>query len=151
MPAPLGPLTPEAARARVATTVFLCLGFGALAPSLALASPLAEAVERGDLAAVEALLATEAGRARIDEPAGYGMTALLFAVQADDVDLAHWLIDSDADRVTRAMRSLQPTLPGATISITGGFDRPPLERTAAVERLFNLARTVAADLGIVLE
>ena len=58
---------------------------------------------------------------------------------------------ADADRVTRAMRSLQPTVPGATISITGGFDRPPLERTAAVERLFNLARTVAADLGIVLE
>ncbi len=58
---------------------------------------------------------------------------------------------ADADRVTQAIRSLHPALPGATISITGGFDRPPLERTAAVERLFNLARTVAADLGIVLE
>ncbi len=69
----------------------------AFLPPTVVASPLAEAVERGDMATVESLLATDAGRARIDEPSGYGMTALLFAVQADDVDLAHWLIDSGAD------------------------------------------------------
>jgi ankyrin repeat protein len=72
-------------------------GLLALQPLATLAAPLADAVERGDMATVEALLATDAGRARIDEPAGYGMTALLFAVQANEVDLAHWLIDSGAD------------------------------------------------------
>jgi ankyrin repeat protein len=76
---------------------FALLGFLALQPLYVLAAPLADAVERGDLATVESLLATDEGRARIDEPSGYGMTALLFAVQADDVDLAHWLIDSGAD------------------------------------------------------
>jgi glutamate carboxypeptidase len=58
---------------------------------------------------------------------------------------------ADADRVERAMHALTPQLAGATLAITGGFDRPPLERTAAVERLFNQAKAVAADLGIVLE
>ena len=58
---------------------------------------------------------------------------------------------ADADRVQRTMRSLTAQVPGATIEVTGGFDRPPLERTAAVEQLFNQAKAVAADLGITLE
>ena len=33
------------------------------------------------------------------------------------------------------------------MEIAGGFDRPPLERTAAVERLYNQARAVARELG----
>ena len=97
MPARLGPFARTAAPAGVAAAAAVFLSLVAVAPSSSLASPLADAVERGDIATVEALLATDEGRARIDEPAGYGMTALLFAVQADDVDLAHWLIDSGAD------------------------------------------------------
>ena len=97
MPARRGPLATDATGAGIACAAALCLSLGTIAPSLALASPLADAAERGDMATVESLLATDAGRARIDEPSGYGMTALLFAVQADDVDLAHWLIDSGAD------------------------------------------------------
>jgi glutamate carboxypeptidase len=31
--------------------------------------------------------------------------------------------------------------------VTGGFDRPPLERTAAVARLYERARAIAAKLG----
>jgi glutamate carboxypeptidase len=58
---------------------------------------------------------------------------------------------ADADRVQRTMRSLHAQTPGATLEVTGGFDRPPLERTAAVERLFNQAKAVAADLGIELK
>jgi len=76
---------------------FALLSLLAGLPLVSSASPLADAVERGDIRTIEALLATDEGRARIDEPSGYGMTALLFAVQADDVDLAHWLIDSGAD------------------------------------------------------
>jgi glutamate carboxypeptidase len=47
-----------------------------------------------------------------------------------------------ADRVQRTMRSLQPHLRGASVEVTGGFDRPPLERTAAVEHLFTQAKSV---------
>jgi glutamate carboxypeptidase len=53
----------------------------------------------------------------------------------------------DADRVTRAMQALRPQIPGAAISVTGGIDRPPFERTPAVEALFRQAQEVAANLG----
>ena len=58
---------------------------------------------------------------------------------------------ADADRVQRAMRALAPLTPGAQIEVTGGFDRPPLERTAAVVKLFEQAKAVAAEIGITLE
>jgi glutamate carboxypeptidase len=58
---------------------------------------------------------------------------------------------ADAERVQKTMRSLAPQIDGATIEVTGGFDRPPLERTAAVEKLFLQAKSVAAEIGITLE
>ncbi|HEX6163505.1 MAG TPA: M20 family metallopeptidase [Vicinamibacterales bacterium] len=58
---------------------------------------------------------------------------------------------ADAERVQRAMRSLAPQIDGAKIEVSGGFDRPPLERTAAVERLFLEAKSVAAEIGIDLQ
>jgi len=36
------------------------------------------------------------------------------------------------------------------VSASGGFDRPPLERTAAVERLYKQARDLARELGVEL-
>jgi len=57
----------------------------------------------------------------------------------------------DADRVQRAMRALTPQIPGASLTVTGGFDRPPLERTPAVVKLFEQAKAAAAELGITLE
>jgi len=58
---------------------------------------------------------------------------------------------ADADRVQRTMRSLKPHIPGASIEVTGGFDRPPLERTDGGARLFNQAKAVAAEIGIDLK
>ena len=57
---------------------------------------------------------------------------------------------ADADRVERAMWSLRPQIAGAQLEVTGGFDRPPLERTAEVVKLFELARSVAAEIGVTL-
>lgn len=54
---------------------------------------------------------------------------------------------ADADEVERRMRALAPHLPGASLSVSGGFDRPPLERSAGVVRLFEMAKAVAAELG----
>lgn len=63
----------------------------------AVASELAEAVERGDVSMVATLLEASGIESRIDEPAGFGMTALHFAVQADDPDLAERLLAAGAD------------------------------------------------------
>jgi len=50
-----------------------------------------------------------------------------------------------------AFARLQPFDPRTTVTARGGFDRPPLERTEAVGRLYNQARTIARELGGELE
>ena len=57
----------------------------------------------------------------------------------------------DASRIDATIRSLRPHRRGTELSITGGFERPPLERTAGVARLYELARQVAAELGFELK
>jgi glutamate carboxypeptidase len=54
---------------------------------------------------------------------------------------------ADGQRIEAAIRALQPARPGTRLSIRGGFERPPLERTAGVARLFDLARDVSRALG----
>ena len=72
-------------------------------------------------------------------------------------DLAKAMVDArantiaDAQRVERAIKSLQPKTPGARLDVTGGFERPPLERSPGVVKLFELARAVAAEIGGKLE
>ena len=47
---------------------------------------------------------------------------------------------ADAERIARVLKSLQPQIAGARLEVKGGFDRPPLERSAAVVRLFEIAQ-----------
>jgi glutamate carboxypeptidase len=54
---------------------------------------------------------------------------------------------ADAGRVDAAIRALRPVHPLARLEIDGGIDRPPLERTPAVVRLYEQARRTAARLG----
>lgn len=66
---------------------------------------------------------------------------------------AHAIIDTRVtaaahmDRVIDFVRNRTPTVFGTRIEVTGGFDRPPLERTAAVARLYERARAIAGRLG----
>jgi glutamate carboxypeptidase len=57
---------------------------------------------------------------------------------------------ADADRVDRVMKAVKPYISGATVEVSGGFDRPPLERSAAVIALFESAKSVAAEIGVTL-
>jgi glutamate carboxypeptidase len=52
-----------------------------------------------------------------------------------------------AAEVEAAFRALTPVDPRTTIEARGGFDRPPLERSDAVGRLYGQARDVARELG----
>jgi glutamate carboxypeptidase len=54
---------------------------------------------------------------------------------------------TDAVGLERAIRALQPTRTDIRFDITGGVNRPPLERSPAVLRLYEHARDVAAALG----
>lgn len=54
---------------------------------------------------------------------------------------------ADAERLDAAIRGLRPVHPAARLEVSGGIDRPPLERSPAVVRLYERARRVAASLG----
>jgi len=49
--------------------------------------------------------------------------------------------------VDQAIRGRISRDPRTSIDVSGGFDRPPLERTAGVVRLYDQARAVAGELG----
>jgi glutamate carboxypeptidase len=52
-----------------------------------------------------------------------------------------------AAEVDAVFRGLQPVDPRTSIQASGGIDRPPLERTPQVERLYKQAREIAHMLG----
>jgi glutamate carboxypeptidase len=80
-----------------------------------------------------------------------GTTANVIAARAAaDVD-ARVFDPEEADRVERALRSLEPSIAGTKVEVEGGFDRPPLLRSPAVVACYELARGIARDLGFELE
>ena len=53
----------------------------------------------------------------------------------------------DAERVQDALKTLTSRIPGTQLDLSGGFGRPPLERTQQIVRLYEKAKAVAARLG----
>ncbi len=58
---------------------------------------------------------------------------------------------SDADGVHALFQSLRLNDPACTLRITGDINRPPMERGEGTVRLYQKARSFAADLGFVLD
>jgi glutamate carboxypeptidase len=58
---------------------------------------------------------------------------------------------SDAPRIERKFRSLRPKDERCKLELTGGVNRPPMERTKGVEALYKLAREVGRGLGVDLQ
>lgn len=57
---------------------------------------------------------------------------------------------TEAERVVAAIRGLQPQMNGARLRISGGVDRPPMERSEGIIRLATLAQRLARELGFEL-
>ena len=57
----------------------------------------------------------------------------------------------DAAYVEKLFRSLKVSDPHCKLTITGGINRPPMERKAGTIALFKKARLLAAELGFALE
>ena len=58
---------------------------------------------------------------------------------------------SDARTVERLMRSLRVTDPACKLEVTGGVNRPPMERKPGTIALFKQARKLAAEIGLNLQ
>jgi glutamate carboxypeptidase len=58
---------------------------------------------------------------------------------------------ADADDLDARLRALKPYDSRCRIEITGGLNRPPMERSSDTVKLFRLARELAAEIGVKLE
>ena len=54
----------------------------------------------------------------------------------------------DAPVLERKFHALKPFDRRCTIEVTGGLNRPPMERSAGIVRLFRLAQNLARELGV---
>jgi glutamate carboxypeptidase len=58
---------------------------------------------------------------------------------------------ADARYLARKFRTLKPFDKRCAIEVTGGMNRPPLERTAGVRKLFAIAKAAAFEIGFELD
>ena len=58
---------------------------------------------------------------------------------------------ADAPKLNRKLRGLRPILRGAQIEVRGGINRPPLERTPGVLKLFAQAQSLMQEIGVKLD
>lgn len=57
---------------------------------------------------------------------------------------------AESREIERILSNLKPIDERTKVYVTGGINRPPMERTAAVAELFEKARAIAAELGFEL-
>jgi glutamate carboxypeptidase len=77
-------------------------------------------------------------------------TNVIAAEAAAEIDMRVKTLD-DADALDRRFRDLRPLDRRCELTITGGLNRPPMERTEQVERLFRKAQAVASDMRLEVE
>lgn len=57
------------------------------------------------------------------------------------------ITQAEAQRLEQLILNLVPKLQGTNLTITGGINRPPMERTLVTEKLYFKARDIAKSLG----
>ena len=58
---------------------------------------------------------------------------------------------TDAEELEARFQALQAFDPRCSVQVTGGLNRPPMERSAGGDRLFQKARDAAGELGLQVE
>ncbi|AGT94794.1 peptidase dimerization domain-containing protein [Rhodococcus erythropolis CCM2595] len=96
---------------------------------------------------IAAMGSTELGTTVVPTVVSGGTTTNTVPASAEvTVDSRAWSRE-EQQRVDREIRALRPVLPGARLVVTGGPNRPPLEREMSAE-LFAIAARVAAEAGL---
>ena len=67
-----------------------------------------------------------------------------------DIDVRVWT-ESEEKRITNAFSNLEPVNPKVKINVTGGFTRPPMERTEGIAKLFEFAKNIANQIDLDLK
>ncbi|HUO34815.1 MAG TPA: M20 family metallopeptidase [Candidatus Acidoferrum sp.] len=81
---------------------------------------------------------------------GGTVTNVVPAVARAEIDIRFSRVE-DGRHLDRELQRLRPALSGARLEVRGGVNRPPLERTAGVEKLFRLAQRLMDEAGLPLD
>lgn len=65
------------------------------------------------------------------------------------IDMRFWTME-EGRRIDEYVKSLQPVIEGAQLTITGGINRPPMIRSEGNAALYEQARQLAAEIGFEL-
>jgi glutamate carboxypeptidase len=79
-----------------------------------------------------------------------GTRSNVVAAQAEGEIDVRFATEAESREVDRILSTLEPVDERTKVFVSGGINRPPLERTPAVIELFEKARSVAAHLGFEL-
>jgi glutamate carboxypeptidase len=80
-----------------------------------------------------------------------GTRSNVVAAQAEAEIDVRFATEAESQEIDRILTGLQPVDERTKVFVSGGINRPPLERTAAVVELFEKARTVASYVGFELD
>ncbi len=80
-----------------------------------------------------------------------GTRSNVIAAQAETHVDVRVLKLKDAPALDRKFRGLKPFDHRCTIEVTGGLNRPPMERTAQIVKLFHRAQALGRELGVNVE
>jgi glutamate carboxypeptidase len=96
---------------------------------------------------------TDAGRGftvNVGKIAGGTLSNVVAAECSAEVDV-RIVRASEAKKAERMFRGLKTTDKSCRLTVTGGINRPPMERKAGTVRLFKQAQALAAEIGLDLE
>ena len=79
--------------------------------------------------------------------ASAGTTENVVPAMAQIVVDVRVVVPEEKDRVEREFAALTPTVPGATITVSGSINRPPMHESASAD-LFAVALKIAAEMNI---
>jgi glutamate carboxypeptidase len=79
-----------------------------------------------------------------------GTRSNVVAAQAEGEIDVRFATEAESREIERILSTLKPVDERTKVFVSGGINRPPLERTEAVIQLFETARGVAASLGFEL-
>ena len=77
-----------------------------------------------------------------------GIQANVIAPRSQAVVDVRVLDHADAQYIDGAIRAIKPVTPGTSITVSGGFGRPPMVRTARNGALFDRAKSIGRELGM---
>jgi len=75
-----------------------------------------------------------------------GTRSNVVAAEAEGEIDVRFSTEAESDEIERILNNLEPIDERTKVFVSGGINRPPLERTQAVVDLFNRARAIAGNI-----